>query len=811
MKVWKDKAEFKKIFIEKAHILWEKDVKDLTNNEVYQTLAYMIRDLVSEDWIHTNEVYAEQKVKQVYYFSIEFLLGRLLDSNLINCGVEQLCREALKDMDRDLDDVIPEEADPGLGNGGLGRLAACFVDSLAALSLPGHGCSIRYQYGLFNQRIVDDQQVELPDNWLRNGFPWEVKKTDKAVDVRFGGNAYMRPAADGSLECVYENFAKVHAVPYDVPVVGYHNNTVNTLRLWRAEYTREEMYRQLAMGGDRHQAMHYKNSIQLISRFLYPEDSTYEGRKLRLMQEYFLVSAGVQSIIRHYKKTMRNLSAFGKYVALHINDTHPALIIPELMRIFMDEEGMSWDEAWRITTGTVAYTNHTILPEAMERWPIAMFKQVLPRIYLIVEEIHRRWMKQVREKYPHDDQAARNVAVLWDNEVNMAHLAVLGSHSVNGVAEIHSEILKQTTLHDFYTWFPKRFSNKTNGVSHRRWLMASNPQLSHLIDETIGTKWRTSPKHLIDLERYANDAAFLDQLKEVKSCRKQILADHIMKTTGIQLNTDSIIDIQIKRIHLYKRQLLNILHVLYLYHQLQENPNLDMMPRTFLFGGKAASGYGEAKMTIKLINVISRMVNTDRRINKKLRVLFLENYNVSLGQLLFPAADVSEQISTAGKEASGTGNMKFMMNGAITLGTMDGANVEIHREVGDDNSVFFGLTADEVMGYYMNGGYSSWELYRQDATIRMLLNQLIDGSLPGGTDEFRLLYESLLDRNDEYFVLKDFESYCAAQKEIERRYLDRKHWLHSSAVNIAHSGFFSSDRTIRQYSRDIWHLKSIRI
>lgn len=809
MNTWQDKEEFKSEFTKKAHILWEKDLPDLTPNEVYQTVAFMVRDLVSEDWIRTNETYAEEKAKQVYYFSIEFLLGRLLDSNLIGLGMEDVCRAGLKDLGWDLDRIIPEERDPGLGNGGLGRLAACFIDSLAALQLPGHGCSIRYQYGLFNQRIIDDQQVELPDSWLADGFPWEVKKVDKAVNVRFGGNAYMRPAEDGSLECVYEKYSSVRAVPYDVPIVGYHNHTVNTLRLWRAEYSREDMYRELSLG-DRHRAFHYKNSVQLISRFLYPEDSTEEGRKLRLMQEYFMVSAGLQSIVRYYKKKIKeSLYKFDQYIAIHINDTHPALVIPELMRILMDEEGLSWDAAWNVTVRTVAYTNHTILPEAMERWSIPMFKSLLPRIYLIVEELNRRWLAEVRKRFPGDEDKARDVAVLWDGQVHMAHLAVLGSHSVNGVAEIHSQILKDSTLHQFYTCFPSRFSNKTNGVSHRRWLIQSNPQLAGLLDDTIGPDWRLEPKRLIDLEKFSKDTAFLERLAQVKQIRKYILADYIQQKYEVKIAPSSIFDIQIKRIHLYKRQLLNILHILHLYYVLKANPKMQITPRTFLFGGKAAAGYGEAKQTIKLINVVARLVNNDRRISKQMRVLFLENYNVSLGQLLFPAADVSEQISTAGKEASGTGNMKFMMNGAITLGTMDGANVEIHREVGDDNCVIFGLRANEVMDYYIHGGYSSWNMYSEDADIRKIMNSLVDGSLGNG-ESFGMLYDSLLDRNDEFFVLKDFKPYCQAQQEIERRYNKRLQWLHSSAVNIAHSGYFSSDRTIRQYASEIWHLKPVK-
>ena len=809
MKKWQNKEEFKKIFTQKAHILWEKELRDLTYNEVYQTLAYMIRDAISEDWMHTNERYAAEKTKQVYYFSIEFLLGRLLESNLIGIDMETICRDGLHDLGWNLDDIIPQERDAGLGNGGLGRLAACFIDSLAALQLPGHGCSIRYQYGLFKQKIVDDQQVELPDNWLVHGYPWEVKRVDKAVNVRFGGNAYMRPTEDGKLECVYETYSSVRAVPYDVPIVGYHNDTINTLRLWRAEYSRDDVYRELSIG-DRHRAFRYKDHVQQISRFLYPDDSTEEGRRLRLMQEYFFVSAGVQSIVRYYKaKYKTSLYQFDQYISIHINDTHPVLVIPELMRIFMDEEGMSWEDAWQITVRTVAYTNHTILPEAMEKWSIPMFQSLLPRIYLIVEEINKRWLKEVRNRYPGDEQKARDVAVLWDGQVHMAHLAVLGSHSVNGVAEIHSQILKDSTLHQFYTCFPNRFSNKTNGISHRRWLIQSNPQLTTLINEVIGTDWQQQPSQLSKLEAFASDPAFLQQLGKVKAYRKEVLATYIQKNYHRTIRPDSLFDVQIKRIHLYKRQLLNILHILHMYYCLKDNPSLQITPRTYLLGGKAAAGYGEAKQTIKLINVVANMINRDRQVNQQLQVLFLENYNVSLGQLLFPAADVSEQISTAGKEASGTGNMKFMMNGAITLGTMDGANVEIHREVGDENCVIFGLRADEVMNYYMHGGYSSWNMYSTDTHIRRLMNALVDRSLNG--EHFGMLYEALLDRNDEFFVLKDFASYCDAQQEISSRYGKRQDWLRSSAVNIAHSGYFSSDRTIQEYASDIWHIQPVRV
>ena len=804
MRIWKTKEEFKKLFAEKAEVLFEKSVKELSGKEVYQIIANMIKDLISEDWIQTEKTYNRKKVRQVYYFSIEFLLGRLLNTNLLNCDAEDICRSGLKDMGFDLEEIFPEEPDPGLGNGGLGRLAACFIDSMAALRLPGHGCSIRYQYGLFDQRIIDGQQVELPDAWLRNGFPWEIKKADKAVNVRFGGEAYVRPGKNGKLVCVHEHYNTVRAVPYDVPVLGYQNRIVNTLRLWKAEYTRENMYNQLRYG-DYRRALQYKDKAQQISRFLYPDDTTYEGRKLRLMQEYFFVSAGLQSIMRHFKNHYGSPKDFDKYIALHINDTHPALIIPELMRILMDEEGMDWQDAWRITTNSVAYTNHTIMPEALERWSISMFQELLPRIFLIVDEINKRWLETVRQRFPGKEDKAEEVAILWNGQVHMASLAVVGSHSVNGVAKLHSEILKTNTLKPFYSWFPERFNNKTNGVTHRRWLIESNPQLAGLICDAIGSRWIHEPEKLLKLEPFGNDKGFRERLAAVKQQRKEILADYLYKGRNITINPHSIFDIQIKRMHMYKRQLLNILHVYHLYRQLQDNPNMDMIPQTFIFGGKAAASYGEAKITIKLINTVATLINHDRRVRDILKVVFLENYNVSLGQLLFPSADVSEQISTASKEASGTGNMKFMFNGAITLGTMDGANVEIHQEVGDEHSVIFGLRADEVQRYYQEGGYSSWDIYNNDADVRRMLEVMEENPM------FSQLQEALLDRNDEFFVLKDFKSYCQAQQEIQRRYGDKDRWYRSSTVNIAHAGHFSSDRTIKEYAKDIWNLSAVKI
>ena len=804
MRTWKSKKEFKELFIKKAEVLFEKSVKELSGKEIYQILVAMIKDLISDDWIQTEKVYNHKRVRQVYYFSIEFLLGRLLNTNLLNCDAEKVCRSALQDFGIDLDTIFPEESDPGLGNGGLGRLAACYIDSMAALQLPGHGCSIRYQYGLFDQRIIDGQQVELPDAWLRNGFPWEIKKPDKAVEVRFGGQAYMRPGKSGTLVCVHEHYNTVRAVPYDVPVLGYQNRTVNTLRLWKAEYTRENMYGQLRYG-DYRKALHYKDQAQQISRFLYPDDTTYEGRKLRLMQEYFFVSAGVQSIMNHFKKHYGSPRLFDRYIALHINDTHPALIIPELMRILMDEEGMKWEDAWRITTNSVAYTNHTIMPEALERWSVPMFQELLPRIFLIVDEINRRWLEAVRQRFPGRDDIARDVAILWDNQVHMASLAVVGSHSINGVAKLHSEILKTNTLRPFYTWFPERFNNKTNGVTHRRWLVESNPQLTELICDAIGDKWIHAPEKLLALEPFGENGEFRRQLAAVKQKRKELLAEYLYKERNITINPHSIFDIQIKRMHMYKRQLLNILHVYHLYRQLVENPYMDMIPHTFIFGGKAAASYGEAKITIQLINTVAKLIDKDHRIADKLKVVFLENYNVSLGQKLFPAAEVSEQISTASKEASGTGNMKFMFNGAVTLGTMDGANVEIHQEVGDEHSVIFGLRAEEVQRYYQEGGYSSWDVYNNDADVRRVLEVMDENPM------FGQLREALLDRNDEFFVLKDFKPYCAAQQEIQRRYRDPDGWFRSSTVNIAHAGHFSSDRSIQEYADEIWNLRPEKI
>lgn len=807
--MFKNKERFKKRFSHTVHAMWGKEVDELTPTEVYQSFVSVVREYISENWIRTNEAYAKGKEKQVYYFSIEFLLGRLLDCNLINADMKGYCVDAMREMGIDFEAILREEPDAGLGNGGLGRLAACFIDSMAALNLPGHGCGIRYKYGLFEQKIVNNFQVELPDNWLKDGFAWEYRKADKAVEVKFGGHAYVKEE-DGKLGAVHEGYTVVHAVPYDVPVVGYENKTVNTLRLWNAEMKRESNIG--ALSYDEYKArMRYKHQVQRITKFLYPDDSSYDGRLLRLTQEYFFVSAGVQSIVRYHRKKIGSLAMLPQKVAIHINDTHPAVAVAELMRILVDEEGMEWEDAWSITVWTLAYTNHTILPEALERWPIDMFRAHLPRIYMIVEEINRRFLEQVRAAYPGDEEKLRELSILQDGQVHMARLAVVGSHSVNGVAQIHSDILKSHTMRHFSAFYPGKFNNKTNGITHRRWLIKANPELSALIDRSISAKWRKEPDRLVELLKFADNKAFKKELAQIKQRRKEILAAYVQEKNGVTLDPTSIFDIQIKRIHSYKRQILNILHIMDLYNRLKEDPAMEMVPRTFIFAGKAAPSYYIAKLTIKLVNTVASVVNQDASTNGKLKVVFLENYGVSLGELLFPAADVSEQISTASKEASGTGNMKFMMNGAITLGTLDGANVEIRDAVGDEHCVIFGLRAEEVLGYYNSGAYSAWDVYNSDARVRTVLEQLVSGRYSEDREEFQPLYEYLLHNNDEFFVLKDFAAYAGAQLEIERRYRDKQAWLTSSVVNIAHAGIFSSDRTIREYAKEIWKIKPVLV
>lgn len=804
------KDKFKAVFIHKLQTMHGKSLDEASLHDQHTALGGLIRDFISQNWIQTNRQYSDSGVRQVYYFSMEFLLGKLMDMNLINTGLKEICQEALTELGIDLDELEEEEPDAGLGNGGLGRLAACFLDSMAALGLPGHGCGIRYRYGLFEQKIVNKHQVELPDNWLKDGYIWEFRKTDKAVTVKFGGDVRWENS-NGRLGFRLENYEAVLAVPYDIPVLGYRNNNVNTLRLWNAEPAQHEFDLSSFNKGDYLKAVEYKQSVERISKILYPEDTFYEGRLLRLKQQYFFVSAGIQSIIRRFKKKQYAMAELPEKIGIHINDTHPAVAIPELMRILMDEEGLGWDEAWRITTKTVSYTNHTIMPEALEKWPIDMFKALLPRIFMIVQEINERFCRELWQKYPGEWGRIAELAVIADGQVHMARLAVVGSYSVNGVAAIHTDILKNHIMKDYSEYYPGKFNNKTNGIAHRRWLLKANPGLAGLITKIIGSGWVTGAGELVHLMKYRNDPAFLSDLDKVKQQNKQRLANLIAAKHGTIVDPCSIFDVQIKRIHAYKRQILNALHIIHLYNKLKDDPGMDMVPRTFIFAGKAATSYSNAKQTIKLINNLADIINHDKTICDKLKVVFLENYSVSLGEMLFPAADVSEQISTASKEASGTGNMKFMLNGAITVGTLDGANVEIKEAVGDDNIFIFGLKADQVLNYYRHGGYNAWDEYHSDARIKRILDQLGAGDFSDEKEELRMLYESLLYHNDEFFVLKDFAPYVAIQMEIDRRYRERTAWLKMSTANIANAGMFSSDRTIEEYAAAIWKTSPVHI
>jgi starch phosphorylase len=803
-----DKERFKEAYINKLQTMHGKSIDETSIQDQYEALGSLLRDCISPNWIKTNHQYTSKKEKQLYYFSIEFLLGKLLEMNLLNLGLKDVCQEVLTELGIDMNALLQEEPDAGLGNGGLGRLAACFMDSMAALNLPGHGCGIRYKYGLFEQKIVKNHQVELPDNWLRDGYIWEYRKTDKSVEVWFGGSVTSFEKSNGRTQYIHEKTEVVVAVPYDIPMVGYRNKTVNTLRLWSAElaqgdfnfgsYNRESYLK----------AVEYKNSVERISKILYPDDSMFEGRLLRLKQEYFFVSAGLQSIIRRFKRSNHDLYSLPDKVAVHINDTHPALAIPELMRLLIDVEGMEWEEAWQITTRTISYTNHTVMPEALETWPVEMFKSLLPRIYMIVQEINERFCHELWDKYPGKWEYIGNMAVIADGYVHMARLAVVGSYSVNGVAQLHSDILQKHLMHQFYEYYPYKFNNKTNGITHRRWLLKANPRLSELISNVIGNHWITYPNELLVLKEFAEDSIFKEQLAKIKLQNKQKLAEFVYDKYGIMLNPYSIFDVQIKRIHAYKRQILNVLHIMNMYNLLKENPNMDIVPRAFIFAGKAAPGYYIAKQTVKLINLVADVINHDKTIGDKLKVVFMENYSVTLGEMLFPAADVSEQISTASKEASGTGNMKFMMNGAITIGTLDGANVEIKEAVGSDNIIIFGLTAEQAIHYYSYGGYNAWDVYNGDIRIKKVLEQLVNGFLPNEKEEFRPLYEYLLRNNDEFFVLRDFAAYAEAQILLDSKFRDHQHWLTMCTHNIAHSGMFSSDRTIAEYAVGVWKLKT---
>lgn len=798
-----DKNTFKKEYKKKYLEIHGEELSEGSDYKKYEALGSLVRDYISETWMKTNKRYNITKEKQVYYFSMEFLLGRLLGDALLNLGIRDICKEALKDLNIDLEKLENLEQDQGLGNGGLGRLAACFLDSIASVNIAGHGCGIRYKYGFFEQKIIDGVQVEVSDNWLREGNVWEKRRLDKKEIVKFGGNI-ISEEVNGKLKFTHVNYEPVLAVPYDTPVVGYMNNTVNTLRLWSAETVNNEFDFSSFSRGDFLKALEYKNSVEAISQVLYPDDSQYKGKILRLKQQYFFVSAGVQGIIRHYKKHNGDLRNLHEKIAMHINDTHPTLVIPELMRILIDEEGFPWEEAWRITTNTVSYTNHTILAEALEKWPIEMFKSLLPRIYMIIEEINERFCQELWNSYIGQWDKISRMAIIADGQVRMANLAIVGSHSVNGVAKLHTEILKKKEMSDFYYYYPNKFNNKTNGITHRRWLLKINPKLTNLLVDTIGDSFIRHPIDLIEFEKKAYDKNIQMELHNIKKYNKELLADTIYKRKGIKVDTNSIFDVQIKRIHAYKRQTLNCLRIMDLYNRLLENPNLDIVPRTFIFGGKAAPAYHLAKKTIELINKIAEKINNDSRVNDKIKVIFLENYNVSLAEEIIRATDLSEQISTTTKEASGTSNMKFMMNGAVTIATLDGANIEIKDEVGEDNIVIFGLNSEEVLNYYKNGGYSSFDIYKNNFRVKSVINDLINGKYHFDRERFREIYDSLIPYNDEFFVLKDFDSYIEAQQKVDNLYRNTNVWQKICGVNIAHSGIFSSDRTISQYVNGIW-------
>ena len=763
------KKKFKHAFKSKMYSLYAQPVEEASKDEIFRVLCCVIKDFIAKEWVGTRI----DKEKAVFYFSMEFLIGRQLQSNLLNLDVEHEIEEGLKELGIDLNEIIETEPDPGLGNGGLGRLAACFLDSMASVGISGHGYGIRYKYGLFEQKFVNGSQVELPDNWLKNGqYPWETVRPNRAVVVKFEGDAYLKQRADGNLDVVHENYIPVMAMPYDIPIIGYENHCINTLRLWKSEILNRDFSEvnknAKNQNGSYEDALKYKYYTEEISQVLYPNDSNYAGRLLRLKQEYFFVSAGLQDIIRKCKKNKVSMRDLPKKVAIHINDTHPTLCIPELMRILLDEEGFSWDEAWDITTRVMSYTNHTILAEALEKWPVEMMKKLLPRIYMIIEEIDRRYVEYLQSKY-HDDWGKINyMRIINNGEVRMAHLCIRGSHSVNGVAKLHTEILEKEELKDFYNDEPYKFNNKTNGIAHRRWLMSCNKELSDLITELIGDDWKKDTSKLKDLEKYLDNKKVLDRVGEIKYNNKVKLADYIYEKQGIKVDPNSIFDVQIKRLHAYKRQLLNVLHILYLYHEILDNPEFEIIPRTFIFGAKAAPGYYLAKCIIKLINSVADLINNDPRVKDKVKVVFIENYGVSIAEKIIPAANVSEQISTTTKEASGTGNMKLMMNGAITMATMDGANVEISEQVGKENMFIFGLNAEQVLEYNKCGGYSSKDLYHSDRKIKRVVDDLVNGFIPGLGKDGIAIYDSLITYNDEYFVLRDFYSYIEAQKESAR-------------------------------------------
>ena len=809
-----EKEEFKKSVKENVKFLYRKTLEEATQEQIFQAVSYTVKDVIIDNWLKSQKAYEKQDPKIVYYMSMEFLMGRALGNNLINLGAYGEVREALEELGLDINCIEDQEPDPALGNGGLGRLAACFLDSLATLNYCAYGCGIRYRYGMFKQEIRDGYQVEAPDNWLKNGYPFELRRPEYAKEVHFGG--YVRVEWDpvkNENKFIHEGYQAVKAVPYDMPITGYNNDVVNTLRIWDAEPIVDFNLDSFDKG-DYHNAVEQENLARTIVEVLYPNDNHMAGKELRLKQQYFFVSASLQAAIAKYKKTHDDITKLHEKVVFQMNDTHPTVAVAELMRILMDQEGLGWDQAWDITTKCCAYTNHTIMSEALEKWPIELFSRLLPRVYQIIEEINRRFILEIQQKYPGNFEKVKKMAIIYDGQVKMAHLAIVAGYSVNGVARLHTEILKNQELKDFYEMMPEKFNNKTNGITQRRFLAHGNPLLADWVTDKIGPDWITDLSQLSKLKVYADDEKALQEFMTIKFKNKERLAKYILEHNGVEVDPHSIFDIQVKRLHEYKRQLLNILHVIYLYNQIKAHPEMDFYPRTFIFGAKASAAYARAKKIIKLINCVADVVNNDASINGKLKVVFIENYRVSNAEIIFAAADVSEQISTASKEASGTGNMKFMLNGAPTLGTMDGANVEIVQEVGEENAFIFGMSSDQIINYENNGGYDPDFIYNTDPEIRQVLMQLINGTFSSDTEMFRDIYNSLLDkrnmpRPDQYFILGDFRSYAEAQKRVEEAYKDEKRWAKMALLNTACSGKFTSDRTIQEYVDDIWHLDKV--
>ena len=811
------KETFKETVKDNVKTLYRKKIEEATPQQIFQAVSYAVKDIIIDDWLATQAEYRKQDAKTVYYMSMEFLMGRALGNNLINMTAYKEVKEALEEMNIDLNAIEDQEPDAALGNGGLGRLAACFLDSLATLNYPAYGCGIRYRYGMFKQKIENGYQVETPDDWLMEGNPFELRREEYAKEIRFGGTIrFEKDPVTGKDKFIQENYESVMAVPYDMPIVGYGNHVVNTLRIWDAQaitnFSLESFDR-----GDYHKAVEQENLAKMIVDVLYPNDNHYAGKELRLKQQYFFISASLQAMIEKYKKDHDDIKKLYEKVKIQMNDTHPTVAVPELMRLLIDVEGLDWEEAWDVTTKTCAYTNHTIMSEALEKWPIDLFSKLLPRIYQIVQEIDRRFIEQVRRQYPGNEEKVRKMAILRDNQVRMAHMAIIAGFSVNGVAQLHTEILKHQELKDFYEMMPEKFNNKTNGITQRRFLLHGNPLLADWITGLIGDGWITDLSKISNLKPYVNDERFRKEFMQIKYKNKERLAKYIKEHNGIDVDPRSIFDVQVKRLHEYKRQLLNILHIMYLYNQIKEHPEMSFYPRTFIFGAKAAAGYLRAKETIKLINSVADVVNNDRSINGKIKVVFIEDYRVSNAELLFAAADVSEQISTASKEASGTGNMKFMLNGAPTLGTMDGANVEIVEEVGEENAFIFGLSSEEVINYENNGGYNPIDIYFNDWELKRVVDQLMDGTYANGNHEmYKNLYNSLLNtqstnKADMYFILKDFRSYAEAQKRVEAAYRDEQRWSRMAMLNTACSGKFTSDRTIEEYVQDIWKLEKVYV